>query len=376
MLPENLKGDLEKRTETNRLRQLSQQTYPIDFYSNDYLGYARSEEVSAILEELNDKELPEQHGSTGSRLISGNHMVFQVVEDRAKSIFRSESALFYNSGYDANMGLLSAVLKPKDIVFYDELCHASIRDGLQMSNARTYKYKHCDYQDLEERINRQSARIGFENIYIVTESVFSMDGDLTDMSKLIALKKKYHLYLIIDEAHAVGVCGIDFKGLTFNCSEEVFARIITCGKALGAHGAFVLGSADLKLFLVNFSKPLIYSTGATPMHLKSVLATLMHYNEDLRSKQRLQEVIRYFRAQVDELGLQQCFLESNTAIQGYIISDNSKAKAIAKTLNSEGIGIKAILYPTVPKGKERLRICLHSYNTEVEIDFLLKVLTS
>lgn len=374
MLPERLKQELEKRMENNSLRALSDKTYAIDFYSNDYLGYAQSEEISEIVQALS-KQTPGKHGSTGSRLISGNHKGFKLVEEKAAFLFKAESALFYNSGYDANIGLLSAVLKPKDLVFYDELCHASIRDGLQMVKSKTYKYKHGDYNDLEVQIKRQSERLAFENIYIVTESVFSMDGDITDIEELVTLKNKYNLHLIIDEAHAIGVCGREFKGLTIDYSTELFARIITCSKALGSHGAFVLGAKDLKLFLVNFSRALIYSTGATPQHLQSVLASLIHFEQEQSSKQQLQYVIQYFRQHVKQLGLASRFLESKTAIQSYILSDNHKVKVLAEELNEKGIGIKAILHPTVPKGKERLRICLHSFNTEAEIDDLLETLT-
>ncbi len=374
MLPKNLKQYLDKRIENNSLRQLSDQSYPIDFYSNDYLGYARSKAISAILNRLDEEELRPQHGSTGSRLISGNHPVFKQVEDKAKKVFNADSALFYNSGYDANTGLLSAVIKPKDLVFYDELCHASIRDGLQMCRAKGYKFRHCNYADLEQQIIRQRERLGVDNIYVVTESVFSMDGDVTAIEELISLKTKYNLNLIIDEAHAVGVCGKEFKGLTTDYSKEIFARIITCGKSLGSHGAFVLGSGELKLYLVNFSRAFIYSTGASPQHIKAVLAALIHFEHEQASKHKLQQVIQQFREKVENLGLTHQFLNSRTAIQSYMISDNLKAKALAKDLNSKGIGIKAILHPTVPEGKERLRICLHSFNTEQDIDFLLKQL--
>lgn len=375
MFPKNLSQLLNDRIRNHSLRELSNHQFSIDFFSNDYLGYARNEEISALVLELNKKSPTRQHGSTGSRLISGNHEVFQKVEDKAKDIFQSEAALFYNSGYDANIGLLSAVLKPKDIVFYDELCHASIRDGLQLANAKAYKFKHCDYQNLEDLINRQIERLEFENIYIVTESVFSMDGDITDISKLVALKHKFNCYLIIDEAHAVGVCGRDYKGLTLELSTEIFARIITCGKALGSHGAFVLGSKELKEFLVNFSRPLIYTTAASPQQLISILAALVYFENENSEKNQLKFLVDYFNNQLQHLGLQHLFLQSDSAIQSLIISDNLKAKSLAKTLNEKGIGIKAILHPTVPKGKERLRICLHSFNTKEEIDLLLKTLT-
>lgn len=376
MLPKNLSQQLEKRQKNDSLRQLSDKAYAIDFYSNDYLGYARSSKVTEIYNRLSENNHISKHGSTGSRLISGNHGLFKAVEDKAKILFNAEEALFYNSGYDANIGLLSAVLKPKDLVFYDELCHASIRDGLQMVNSKTYKYKHCDYSHLEQLVNRQIERLEYENIYVVTESVFSMDGDTTDIEKLVELKQNYNLHLIIDEAHALGVCGRDFKGLTVDYSTEIFARIITCGKSLGSHGAFVLGSAELKLFLVNFSRALMYSTGASPGHLQSVLASLTLFESETESKHELQSVIQYFKNQVLKLDLESKFLQSETAIQSFMCSGNTRVKTLAKSLNALGIGIKPILHPTVPKGEERLRICLHSYNTDKEVDLLLKTLSS
>jgi 8-amino-7-oxononanoate synthase len=374
-LPENLFNDLEKRKTEHSLRQLSNQQFEIDFYSNDYLGYAKNQDIGNYGTSVLQPSQFNAHGSTGSRLISGNHSWFQKVEDKAKAMFKAQAALYFNSGYDANIGLLSAILKPKDIIFFDELCHASIRDGLQMSPTKAYKFKHNDYEDLAQKIKSQHQRLEPQNTYIITESVFSMDGDMSDIGELVTLAKANNAFLIVDEAHAVGVCGTDYKGLTFDYAEHIFARIITCGKSLGSHGALFLGSEDLKLFLVNFSRPFIYSTAASPAHIQQVLSALLYFENDLKAKQQLQHRIDYFRHQVQQHGLSAHFLESTTAIQSYIIEDNVKAKALAKALNEKGIGIKAILHPTVPKGKERLRICLHSYNTENDIDFLLKILT-
>lgn len=366
-LPKNLLQALEQRKIKGNFRELQQHNFKVDFFSNDYLGYAQNQDIYKQYLSFVKTQKIDKIGSTGSRLLSGNHKVFHKVEDKAKAIFKADAALFFNSGYHANTGLLSAVLKPKDVVFYDELCHASIREGLQMVKAKTYKFKHGDYAHLEHKIKTQSKRLNPQNIFIVTESVFSMDGDTSDMSSLVEISEKYNAHLIIDEAHAVGVCGDDFKGLTVNYSNKLFARILTCGKALGTHGAFVLGSKDLKSYLVNFCKPFIYTTAAAPHQLAAVWASLNYFETEHAEKTKLQTVISYFNEELKKQNLTSHCIPSQTAIQSVLVSGNAKAKRLADNLQQQGFGIKAILSPTVPKGKERLRICLHSYNTKAEI---------
>ncbi|RRO19636.1 aminotransferase class I/II-fold pyridoxal phosphate-dependent enzyme [Flavobacteriaceae bacterium 14752] len=373
-LPKNLYQLLEQRKTKGNFRELQQEHFKVDFLSNDYLGYAQNncihEQYLSILKEHKIDQL----GSTGSRLLSGNHGLFEIVEQKARAIFNAESALFYNSGYNANIGLLSAVLKPKDVVFYDELCHASIRDGLQMTNAKAYKFKHCDYRDLEHKIKTQVERLQPQNIFIVTESVFSMDGDTSDISNLVEISEKYNVHLIIDEAHAVGVCGDHYKGLAQNTDHKIFARILTCGKSLGSHGAFILGSEQLKSYLINFSKPFIYTTAASPHQVASVLASLQYFEKATKEKTELQIIISNFTEEIKKYKLESHFIPSQTAIQSFLISGNTEAKQLAKTLQQQGFGIKAILHPTVPKDKERIRICLHSFNTKGEIINLIKSL--
>jgi len=372
--PKNLSQLLKDRETKGNFRELNQQRFKVDFLSNDYLGYAQNSNIHgqylSILKAYKISKL----GSTGSRLLSGNHGLFQIVEQKAKDLFNADAALFFNSGYTANMGLLSAVLKPKDVVFYDELCHASIREGLQLANAKTYKFQHCDYKDLEHKIRTQVERLQPQNIYVVTESVFSMDGDTSDIPSLIEISEQHQAHLIIDEAHAVGVCGQDYKGLTLNEGNKIFARILTCGKALGSHGAFILGSEQLKSYLINFSKPFIYTTAASPHQVASVLASLKYFGYENTEKIALQSVISHFRQEIKTHELESHFIPSQTAIQSFLISGNTKAKDLAKELQQQGFGVKAILHPTVRKGKERIRICLHSFNTKNEIIKFIKSL--
>jgi len=374
--PRNLSQQLEDRKKKGNFRELQHYNFKVDFWSNDYLGFTQNETIRekywSIVKDYNIDKL----GSTGSRLISGNHSLFEIVEQKAKDIFNADAALFFNSGYNANIGLLSAVLKPKDLVFYDELCHASIRDALQMANAKAYKFKHCDFKDLEHKIRTQVERLQPQNIYMVTESVFSMDGDTSDISNLVEISEKYKAHLIIDEAHAVGVCGDHYKGLTQNTGHKIFARIVTCGKSLGSHGAFILGSESLRSYLINFSKPFIYSTAASPHQVASVLASLDYFERTNKEKAALQTVISNFTDEIEKHNLQSHFIPSQTAIQSFLISGNTKAKHLAKVLQQEGFGVKAILSPTVPKGQERIRICLHSYNTTQEIKSLFECINS
>src|SRR5690606_16899740 len=220
-----------------------------------------------------------QNGATGSRLLSGNHSLYDEVEDMLCDYHKTEAALVFNSGYDANIGFFSSVPQRGDIIFYDEFIHASIRDGIKMSNARAYKFKHNDIQDLRAHIER-SLKVNNEGseLYIVTESVFSMDGDSPNLNTLVNICEKYSCHLMVDEAHAVGVFGKNGIGLLqeMGIQDKVFARIITFGKALGCHGAAVLGNMELKDYLVNFARSFIYTTALPPHSLATILSA---YNE-------------------------------------------------------------------------------------------------
>jgi len=370
--PSNLSNLLRDRKNKNNFRELKHYNFEVDFLSNDYLGYAQNNSISEKSASLLNAFKVKIHGATGSRLISGNHELFKILENKAKNLLNAEAALFFNSGYDANIGLLSAILKPKDIIFYDELCHASIRDGLQMSKVKAYKFRHNDYEDLVQKIDRQNQRLRPQNVYIITESVFSMNGDKSEIRELVQISKAHNAYLIVDEAHALGVCGKDFKGLSFEYNEDIFARIYTCGKALGSHGGFILGSKALKDYLINFSRPFIYTTGASPYHVAQVLAALEYFENHNRQKVQLQKIIQYFKFQAETLDTDFRISKNNTAIQYIEVKGNKEAKAVAEQLKHRGMGVKAILSPTVPEGQERIRICLHNYNDKRQIRSLLK----
>jgi 8-amino-7-oxononanoate synthase len=360
-LPKLLIQKLQQREQNGALRKLSGFNKLIDFSSNDYIGFAKSEIIfSQTHQFLRDSNI-KVNGATGSRLISGNHNLYQETEDFIAQFHQSESSLIFNSGYDANVGFFSSVPQRNDIILYDELCHASIRDGIIMSHAKSYKFNHNDFENLEHFLSKFTAQNPKPtNIYIVTESVFSMDGDCPNIEDLIQVSEKYNCYLVVDEAHALGVFGDKGEGLlqSLNFQEKVFARIVTFGKGLGCHGAAVLGSKDLKIYLVNFARSFIYTTGLSP----HAVATILVAYKSLAAEQKL-------------LSLKPLFIKSKSAIQCAIIPGNKKVKTIAIRLQENGFDIKAILSPTVSEGQERLRFCLHSYNSKEEILEILRLLS-
>ena len=376
-IPNALQQKLQLRTESNALRKLPIPTNGIDFSSNDYLGFAKSEEIFDTAHKYLITNNIKINGATGSRLISGNHNLYAIAENYIANFHQSETALIFNSGYDANVGFFSAVPQRNDIILYDELCHASIRDGIQMSHAKSYKFIHNDYEYLEKLLQKLPTKNSeLPTIYIVTESVFSMDGDAPNMEILVQISEKFNAFLVVDEAHALGVFGrsdtFGGEGLvqSQNLQDKIFARIITFGKGLGCHGAAILGNSDLKEYLVNFARSFIYTTGLSPHSVATILVAYQKLNQSTEL-QKLKENINFFNQQKQLLGIKPLFVYSKSAIHSAIIPGNEKVKHIASQLQEKGFEVKAILSPTIPEGQERLRFCLHSYNTEKEMEEVL-----
>lgn len=374
VFPQKLSLQLADRKQNNTLRSLPETNQLVDFLSNDYLGLAQNATVfNSAHQYLIDNNI-ERNGSTGSRLISGNHDLYATVESYLAEIHEVPSALVFNSGYVANLGLLSCIAKKDDFVFYDKLSHASIRDGLQLSQAKSIAYVHNDLQNLEKKlIKYQNIRVNKRaEIYVVTESVFSMDGDSPDFILMTGLCQKYQARLIVDEAHGLGVYA---NGLLqeLNLHHQVFARVMTFGKAMGCHGAAILGSQELIEYLFNYSRPFIYTTAMSPHALATILCSYAAITPLLHSQ--LHKNICLFKKQCQNLKLSHYFIDSDSAIQSCVIADNLKLKSLAQTLKNHHFNVKPILYPTVPQGHERLRICLHSFNSCEEINQLLLILS-
>ena len=371
-LPENLLKKLSVRESDNAIRFLPEGNELIDFASNDYLGLSKSVVIfDATHQLLIDSNLM-VNGATGSRLISGNHKLYQDTEDYIAQFHDTDAALLFNSGYDANVGFFGSVPQKGDLILYDELCHASIRDGIKLSNAKAYKFTHNDFEELETLLKRHHS----ETVYVVTESVFSMDGDTPNLEELVLVSKRHNCYLVIDEAHALGVYGDKGEGLVqmLGLQNDVFARIMTFGKGLGCHGAAVLGSQELKQYLVNFARSFIYTTGLSPHSVATILVAYQFLDNN-GNLSLLRANIVYFNQQKVLLGLKPMFVQSKSAIQSVIVPGNGKVKAIAKQLQEYGFDTKAILSPTVPEGQERLRFCLHSYNSNAEMAEVLSLLS-
>ncbi|MEC7783569.1 MAG: 8-amino-7-oxononanoate synthase [Bacteroidota bacterium] len=382
MLPKKLQDKLNQRREANALRQLKTSDVEwVDFSSNDYLGFSKNSTIfSRASEILKDQNL-ELNGAAGSRLLSGNHKLYELTESFIAKTHQVAAALIFNSGYDANVGFFGSVPQRGDVILYDEFIHASIRDGIQMSHAKAYKFKHNDLNDLESKLSLRAQSRSLEKandsqIYVVTESVFSMDGDSPDLLKLVDLCEQFSAQIFIDEAHAIGVFGtgiIDDLGL-----EHRVTRLVTFGKAMGCHGAAILGSETLKSYLVNFARSLIYTTALPPHSVATILAAYEYLKCDTSKSnsalKKLRENIQYFREELKNQQLEEFFIKSDSAIHCAILPGNALVKQISTELLEAGFDVKAILSPTVPAGQERLRICLHSYNSQNEIKTLLELL--
>jgi 8-amino-7-oxononanoate synthase len=370
MEPDFLQQALQKRTQENALRKLKPETNLIDLCSNDYLGFARNEnlirEVAKEIESAGSLRI----GSTGSRLLTGNTSYAEKLEKKIATFHNAQSALLFNSGYDANLGLLSSIAQRDDTFVYDSLSHASIIDGVRLSRAeKKYKFEHNSITDLEKKLQHATG-----NIFVVVESLYSMDGDFAPLPEINNVCKQYGAYLIVDEAHANGLFGSDGKGVVVaeKLESGVFARILTFGKAIGAHGAVVAGSHTLTEYLVNFSRSFIYTT-ALPFHaLACINVAYDHLPGANEERKNLFENIRFFSEEIRLSGLPVQTMQG--PIQSVLVPGNEKVKQTALLLQSKGFDIRPILSPTVEKGKERLRICIHSYNTKEQLKEVITTL--
>lgn len=356
---------LEDRIHANALRELVIKENKIDFCSNDYLGIVENK----LIEKIISPDL--SHGSTGSRLLSGNYKLVEETEKLIADFHNAEAGLIFNSGYDANTGLLSSVPQKNDTIIYDQLSHASLRDGIRLSFATSFSFLHNDLDDLEKKLSSAGAE---GQVYVVTESVFSMDGDYAPLHEIADICERYNASLIVDEAHATGVVGRKGEGLVqkLKLEKRCFARVHTFGKACGTHGAVILGSEKLKQYLINFSRQFIYSTSLPPAAVGAIAASYQLFPGMEKERNHLEKLIGVFR----NARLKYKVLSGDTPIQIIIIPGNDEVKKVAAALQENDFDIRAILYPTVPKGQERLRMVLHAFNRIEEVAEVIKILTS
>ena len=363
-----LTDKLNERQLAGNLRELKTYKDRVDFFSNDYLGLATN---GILRERQHAASLVHYTGSTGSRLVSGNSKDTEALEATIASFHKAEATLLFNSGYDANVGLISSIPNRHTTILYDELCHASIIDGIRLSQCnRKYRFAHNDMNELEEQLKKHKDE---GPIIVITESVFSMDGDTAPLADMVTLCEAHNAQMIVDEAHATGVFGEHGNGLicALGLQQRVFARVHTFGKALGCHGAAVAGSSLLKQYLINFARTFIYTTALPGHSINTATLAYQYLGNASFTNNPLHELISYFRSKVRDAGSKD-WKDSNSAIQAVVTGSNDKSRKLAAKLQAAGLQVNPILHPTVPIGEERLRICLHTFNTKEQVDLLFE----
>ncbi|QHV98574.1 aminotransferase class I/II-fold pyridoxal phosphate-dependent enzyme [Spirosoma endbachense] len=369
---------LEIRQQNGLLRQLRTADNLIDFCSNDYLGFARSADLKQAIQQADASASDARTGATGSRLLAGQTYLAAAVEDELASFYQTESALIFNSGYDANLGLLACLPQANDTLLTDELVHASMIDGARLSYASRHRFRHNDLNDLDSKL-QQTTRSGQSGqVFVAIESVYSMDGDLAPLTEIVALCERYGAALIVDEAHATGVYGPNGEGMVvaLGLADRILARVHTFGKALGVHGAAVVGSSVLRNYLINFARPFIYTTALPPHSLLAIRCAHQLVQLSANARKSLHERIQYFHQRVASQLPETTWTNSSSPIQGLIVPGNDYARHIASEAQRARFDVRAILSPTVPVGQERLRICIHLFNTTEEIDRLVSAFQS
>lgn len=404
-LTNRIRTAIENREKNGLLRQLRCPNQGIcDFSSNDYLGLTRLVEYENFVKEFLQQYKPHflSFGSTGSRLLTGHNDLISHLEKTASTFHCMNEALLFNSGYDANLSILSTIPGPNDVIIYDELVHASMHDGMRMSRAksRLYPFNHNDIVSLEDVIRKSFSQHSHENvlmgsIIVCVETVYSMDGDIAplkyilDICEALQIELSCEIHLIVDEAHGGGIYGQKGQGVVIetemNNHSNLLAIVVTFGKAFGAHGAMMLCQmSELRKYLINYARPLIYSTALSPHSICVLQATYQFMETDLALKERkkLMNIIRTFQVLTsEELPPQMLLYNSKdekmrrryaTPIQAVVVKGNELCVEMTNLLRKEGFDVYPIRSPTVPKGLERIRIVLHAHNTEKEIKDLIQ----
>lgn len=320
----------------------------VNFASNDYLGLSTKNDLREEFLEQNKSLL----SSASARLLTGSSQEYKDLEKTVAKLFSKEAALIFNTGYQANLGVISALVGKGDIVFSDKLNHASIIDGMRLSEGDFCRYKHLDYDNLEKLL--QNKRGDYNRAIIVSESVFSMDGDVADIDRLIELKQKYDCMLMIDEAHAFACCGKTLAGISYGKDVDIVTA--TFGKAIGSFGAFCVANSLIIDYLINKARSFIFSTSIPPLNIAWSNWLLTEKKDYIqKQKKKLEHLVKVVHASLKLRGVK---VPSSTHIIPLIIGDNEKTLEIAEKLMAMGYYIPAIRPPTVPNGTSRLRISL------------------
>ena len=349
-------ADLESLAQLRHLETV----HGIDLGSNDYLGLSTDPRMKQAIRDALDSS--SRVASTGSRLLSGHDEVWTAVENDFARWVGAEAALYFTSGYAANIGLLSAVLRPEDAVFSDSANHASLIDGIRLAKCKRVIFPHLDLNALEAELRWTLSGSGAR--FIVIESIFSMDGDRAPLRDLAALAARYDAELIVDEAHATGVCGPGGRGCIAEAglAGRVFASVHTCGKALAAAGALVCGSEALRRFLINRSRAFIFNTALPPYFSAQVAAGMRLAAIAETERTHVANLGSYLRNELQGNGFD--IAGSDSHLVPIVLGTNDVALAFASRLQARGFGIRAIRPPTVPRGTARLRVSLAAKLTQ------------
>lgn len=335
----------------------------LNMSSNDYLGLASNENLrQSFLQQYGDN-FP-SFTSSSSRLLTGNFPIYTDLEELVAQRFQRESALLFNSGYHANIGILPA-LTTKSLILADKLVHASMIDGIRLSQCEFFRYRHNDYEHLKSLLEKNAGK--FDRTFIVTESVFSMDGDVADLKQLVQLKKQFpNTYLYVDEAHAVGVYGQNGLGIAERADviADIDLLVGTFGKALASMGAYVVCDQILKECLINQMRPLIFSTALPPFNVAWTHFIFERLPQLSKERTHLEQLSAFLRQEVEH---RTQIMPSQTCIVPYILGENEATLAKAKDLQEQGYYCLPIRPPTVPKGTSRIRLSLTADMTMDEV---------
>ena len=336
----------------------------LNMSSNDYLGLASNENLrQSFLQQYGDN-FP-SFTSSSSRLLTGNFPVYTDLEQLIAQRFQRESVLLFNSGYHANLGILPALTTTKSLILADKLVHASMIDGIRLSQCEFFRYRHNDYEHLKNLLEKNAGK--FDRTFIVTESVFSMDGDVVDLNYLVQLKKQFpNTYLYVDEAHAIGVYGKNGLGIAerANVIDDIDLLVGTFGKALASMGAYVVCDQILKECLINQMRPLIFSTALPPFNVAWTHFIFERLPQLSKERTHLEQLSAFLRQEVEH---RTQIMPSQTCIVPYILGENEATLAKAKALQEQGYYCLPIRPPTVPKGTSRIRLSLTADMTMDEV---------
>ena len=336
----------------------------LNMSSNDYLGLASNENLrQSFLQQYGD-DFP-SFTSSSSRLLTGNFPIYTDLEQLIAQRFQRESALLFNSGYHANLGILPALTTTKSLILADKLVHASIIDGIRLSQCEFFRYRHNDYEHLKNLLEKNAGK--FDRTFIVTESIFSMDGDVADLNYLVQLKKQFpNTYLYVDEAHAIGVYGKDGLGIAerTNVIADIDLLVGTFGKALASMGAYVVCDQILKECLINQMRPLIFSTALPPFNVAWTHFIFERLPQFSKERTHLEQLSAFLRQEVEQ---RTQIMPSQTCIVPYILGENEATLAKAKDLQEQSYYCLPIRPPTVPKGTSRIRLSLTADMTMDEV---------